>query len=119
MPNTEGPKGKAGSRKGLKPRWFHILLALADHDLHGLEIMEEVNQRTRGDVHLWPGMLYGSLKQMSDEGLIVETEPPEGSAAGGGRPRYYGITQAGRRALADEVAKLSSYVADALAKDVT
>jgi DNA-binding PadR family transcriptional regulator len=81
--------------------------------------MEEVRERTQGDVHLWPGMLYGALKQMSEEGLIEETDPPDDAEAGGGRPRYYRITEKGRGALSVEVARLSGYVAAALAKNVT
>jgi len=109
---------KKNGRKRLKPQWFHILLALADQELHGLEIMEEVGQRTDGEIHLWPGVLYGSLKQMSEEGLIRETDPPEDADPGGGKPRYYAITEEGREVLAAEVARLSSYVAAALAKNV-
>lgn len=105
-------------RKALKPHWFHILLSLADQDLHGLQIMEEVSERTEGDVHLWPGMLYGSLKQMTEEGLIQETEPPADADPGGGKPRYYRITENGRSVLSAEVARLSSYVTAALAKNV-
>jgi DNA-binding PadR family transcriptional regulator len=108
-----------GRRRSLKARYFHILLSLADEDLHGLQIMEDVSARTQGDLHLWPGMLYGSLKQLADEGLVEETDPPDDAGAGGGRPRYYRITEEGRRALSAEVARLSSYVAVALAKNVT
>ena len=39
----------------LSPQWFQILLALADHDLHGLAITKEVFDRTEGVMHLWPG----------------------------------------------------------------
>lgn len=105
-------------RKTLKPQWFHILLSLADRDLHGLEIMEEVSERTDGDIHLWPGALYGALKEMSEEGLIEETGAPDGAESGGGRPRYYSITGGGRAALSADVARLSSYVAAALAKNI-
>lgn len=97
-------------RKPLKPHWFQILLALADHDLHGLQIMEEVSERTRGAVHLWPGMLYGALKSMLEEGLVVETEMPECEQVAGGRPRYYGITEIGRNVLIADVQRLSAYL---------
>ena len=60
----------------MKAHWFQILLALADRDLHGLQIMDEVGERTDGEMHLWPGMLYGSLKRMLELGLVVETEAP-------------------------------------------
>ena len=89
--------------KALKSHWFQILLALADHDLHGLAIMREVSQRTEKRMHLWPGMLYGSLKRMADENLVTEIEPSADARSGGGRPRYYSITASGRRTLVAEV----------------
>ena len=41
-------------------------------DRHGLEIMRDVLERTEGDLHLWPGMLYGTLKELVDAELVVE-----------------------------------------------
>lgn len=96
--------------KALKPHWFQILLALSGQDLHGLEIMEEVSERTSGAVHLWPGMLYGSLKRMLDEGLVVEVDAPEGAPELGGRPRYYQLTERGRERLTVEARRLAEYV---------
>ena len=61
----------------LPAHWFQILLALADHDLHGLAITKEVFDRTEGRMHLWPGMLYGALKKLADAGLVTETRAPE------------------------------------------
>jgi DNA-binding PadR family transcriptional regulator len=110
------PRGRTG--KVLKPHWFQILLALADHDLHGLQIMEEVSERTGGDMHLWPGMLYGSLKGMLEDGLVAESEAPEGAQAGGGRPRYYSITEKGHERLRAEVRRLSGYLDAAKAKNL-
>src|SRR6186713_142881 len=71
----------------LPAHWFQILLALADHDLHGLAITKEVFDRTEGRMHLWPGMLYGALKKLADAGLVTETRAPEHFESGGGRPR--------------------------------
>ena len=100
----------------LSPQWFHILLALADHDLHGLDITREVFDRTGGHVHLWPGMLYGALKRMNDAGLVDEVSPPRGFAAAGGRPRFYRITALGRRVCAGEAERLAQFVDAARAK---
>ena len=58
--------------QALKPRWFHILLALSDKDLHGSDIMRGVLEQSDGDLRLWPAMLYGSLEQMMDRDLIDE-----------------------------------------------
>lgn len=104
--------------KPLKPHWFQILLALADQELHGLEIMDEVSRRTDGAVYLWPGMLYGSLKRMLDEGLIEETAPPENAPERGGNPRYYRLTQSGRTRLSEEARRLASYVDAARSKNL-
>jgi DNA-binding PadR family transcriptional regulator len=100
----------------MKPHWFQILLAIADQDLHGLEIMDEVSERTGGAMHLWPGMLYGSLKRMLDEGLVVEVDAPPDAEEKGGRPRYYSLTPLGRERLQEEARRLASYVDAARAK---
>jgi len=94
----------------LPPHWFQILLTLADRDLHGLAITKDVFDRTDGQLHLWPGKLYGALKKMVDAGLVVETDAPGAFESGGGRPRFYRITAYGRRACAAEASRLARYV---------
>ena len=102
----------------LEPHWFQILLALADHDLHGLGIMNEVLERTGGRMRLWPGMLYRNLAKLTDMGLAIEVETPKDAEPGGGRPRYYRITAAGRRACAAEAERLAAFVDAARQKRV-
>ncbi len=111
MPSNE-------SKSSLKAHWFQVLLTLADQQQHGLAIMDDVLERTEGHMRLWPGMLYGALKQMSDAGLITETPAPPGGHAGGGRPRYYGITDTGREACAEEARRLERFVQAARAKSL-
>jgi DNA-binding PadR family transcriptional regulator len=94
----------------LSPHWFQILLSLADEDRHGLGIMNDVLERTGGQLKLWPGMLYRNLSKLAADGLVVEVEAPADAAIGGGRPRYYRITAAGRRACAAEAGRLASFV---------
>ena len=94
----------------LEPHWFQILLALADRDLHGLGIMNDVLERTGGRMRLWPAMLYRNLGRLSDLGLVVEIAAPERSPVGGGRPRFYRITALGRRACAAEAQRLAGFV---------
>lgn len=106
------------STEALKPHWFQILLAVADGPLHGTAIMEEVLERTDGTMKLWPGTLYGSLRDMDDEGLIEETPAPEGAPTEGGKRRFYGITIKGREELRAEVHRLASFVRTAREKQV-
>ena len=102
----------------MKSAWFQILLSLADRDLHGTAMMEEVLDRTGGGVRLWPGTLYGSLAELVGEGWIEEREPPPGAPTEGGKRRFYGITAEGRRVLAEEAERLAAYVEVARSKRV-
>ena len=96
--------------------WFQILLSLADEPRHGLGITKDVFDRTEGQMHLWPGMLYGTLKKLTQADLVDEIDVPPGFESGGGRPRFYRITASGRRLCADEAEKLARYVDTARAK---
>jgi DNA-binding PadR family transcriptional regulator len=109
MPKTTPPAP-------LEPHWFQILLALADRDLHGLAIMNDVLERTGGRMRLWPGMLYRALGRLADIGLVTEIEPPADAPIAGGRPRFFRITTAGRRAGAAEAERLAGFVAVARRK---
>jgi len=100
----------------LKPHWFHILLTLADRDVHGTAIMEEVLERTDGRIRLWPGKLYGALHEMADAGLIQEVGPPADAPSEGGKRRFYSISRSGRVVLRDEVDRLATLVQVARAK---
>jgi DNA-binding PadR family transcriptional regulator len=94
----------------LPPHWFQILLALADQDLHGLAIMNDVLERTDGRMRLWPAMLYRNLARLTEQALVAEIEAPARAEIGGGRPRFYRITPLGRRACAAEAQRLAGFV---------
>src|SRR5688572_22677123 len=64
------------SERPLPPHWFQILLALANRDLHGLGIMNDVLAQTAGQMRLWPAMLYRNLGRLTTAGLVEEIEPP-------------------------------------------
>jgi len=102
----------------IKAQWFHILLALADRALHGTAIMEEVLDRTDGEIRLWPGMLYGSLGELEEHGWIAEVDPPPDAPTEGGRRRFYTTTPEGRAVLDEEVGRLAGLVRAARTKGV-
>jgi DNA-binding PadR family transcriptional regulator len=89
----------------LRPPVFHILLALAPRDRHGLGIAAAVEETTDGAVQLGPGTLYRSLKEMLRDGLIREVAPP--SEDEDPRRRFYGITARGRDAVQEEARRLA------------
>ncbi len=103
-----------GTRRRLKAAWFHILLALADGAQHGYAIRRSVKERTDGVVKLYPATLYGSIRDLSDQGLIEALEG-EDDPDDDQRRRYYRLTPAGRDALADEVGRLQEILDQARA----
>jgi DNA-binding PadR family transcriptional regulator len=94
----------------LKPHWFHVLLSLADDEQHGYGIMQEVLDRTDGQVRLWPATLYGTLKRLIDEQLIEESDERPAPELDDARRRYYGLTTLGQKVLAAESARLEDLV---------
>ncbi len=105
-------------KQTMKPHWFQILLALADVPKHGTAIMEAVLDRTERAMKLWPGTLYGSLRELEAAGWLSETRPPADAPTEGGKRRFYRITSEGRNALVAEVRRLDSFVQAARAKRV-
>jgi len=94
----------------LKPNWFHVMLSLANEDLHGYGIMLEVRERTNGKIRLWPATLYGTLERLLDEGLIAEANQRPPAGEDDARRRYYHLTSLGRRVLAAESTRLEDLV---------
>lgn len=95
---------------------FHILLALADGELHGYGIMKEVAARTEGKVRLGPGTLYGSIKRLIEEGLIEESDARPDPALDDERRRYYRLTDFGQRVTIAETRRLAHLVGMARAR---
>lgn len=93
----------------LKPQWYHILLALAEGDLHGYAIQRAVLDRTDGAMRLWPAMLYRSLGTLEEEGLIRQAPTPNDEPEDE-RRQYYALTSAGRARLLEETAMLARWV---------
>jgi len=94
----------------LKSQWFHILLSLAGEEQHGYGIMQEVFQRTTGQVRLWPATLYGSLRRLIESGLIEESDERPAPELDDARRRYYRLTPLGRRVLDAECERLQELV---------
>jgi DNA-binding PadR family transcriptional regulator len=93
----------------LPPAVFHILIALGEGEKHGYAVMQEVADRTGGEVRMSPGTLYGSIRKMLDEGLIEESfRRPAAAPTGDERRRYYRLTRFGRSVAAAEADRLAA-----------
>lgn len=101
MPTAPGP---------LKHHWYLMLVSLSAGHRHGLAIARDVREFSGGRVTLWPAMLYGSLEDLCDAGWVEEIQDAARRPDDNERKRYYGITRAGRAALAAETNRLADLV---------
>jgi DNA-binding PadR family transcriptional regulator len=92
------------------PAVFNILFALAGGEKHGYEIMKQVRRDTHGAVKMGTGTLYGSIKRMLADGLIIEAGDRPVPALDDERRRYYRATDRGERVLAAELQRYSEVV---------
>jgi DNA-binding PadR family transcriptional regulator len=104
------------SQAGLTPAMFHVLLALADGDKHGYAILKEVGEHSGGEVHLSTGTLYGVIKRLLEEGLIVELTGRHAPEHDDQRRRYYRLTGDGRAVAVEETRRLEKLLARARSK---
>jgi DNA-binding PadR family transcriptional regulator len=94
----------------LTPAVFHVLVALADDELHGYAVIKEVSTRTGGRVELGTGTLYGIIKRLLADGLVVESKRRPPAIRDDERRRYYRLTPFGRAVVAAETARLEAMV---------
>ncbi|MEP6493918.1 MAG: PadR family transcriptional regulator [bacterium] len=99
----------------LSAQVFQILLSLVDDDLHGYAIIQDVAERTAGDVTLTASTLYAAIKRLLESGWIEECRqrPRVNDDA---RRRYYHLTTLGRQAARTEALRLERLAAMARAK---
>ncbi len=102
----------------MTPAVYQILLSLADGDRHGYGIMQEVDERTDGEMRLGPGTLYRSIKGLRKAGLIEALEVAEPKRGDDDRRRFYRITVSGRSMLEGEARRLARLVSQAETKRV-
>jgi PadR family transcriptional regulator PadR len=78
---------------------FLILALLENRPQHGYEIASEIERRSRGAISFLPASLYPVLYRLESRGFIKGRWL---EAAGERRRRYYTLTAAGRRELAQQ-----------------
>ena len=88
----------------LTPPIFYILLALATKERHGYDIMKQVENDSQGKVRLGAGTLYGAIKRMLEEKLIIEIDTAQA------RRKYYKLTEKGRSMFLNELQRYAEAV---------
>ena len=91
---------------------FYMLLSLATKERHGYDIMKQVEKDSQGKVKLGPGTLYGAIKRMLEEKLIVEINSSHT------RRKYYQLTEKGRSIFNNELQRYNQAVELAKQKDL-
>jgi DNA-binding PadR family transcriptional regulator len=112
------PQNNPETHEPLTPAMFHVLLALAGDDLHGYAILKEVELRTGGKVKLSTGTLYGIIKRLLADGLIVERRARPTDANDDDRRRYYRLTPQGREVAAAEAERMDEVLSIARARNL-
>ena len=90
----------------LTPVAFEILLALAEGERHGYDVMIEIERRTAGRISPNPGTLYRALDRLVQEGLLTTAV----RAAEGESRRIFTLSPLGRDVAGAEAARLSDQV---------
>lgn len=86
---------------------LHILLALAESNLHGYGIMQAVKRQSGGTYKIGPGTLYSNLDRLLASGLVSESER---RLKDGETRREYSLTNSGERVLRLEIRRLRQVV---------
>ena len=104
---TQDPGTVTDNDRPLSSAALHILLALAESDLHGYGIMQSVKRQSGATFKLGPGTLYANLDRLLASGLVAEAER---KMKNGEARREYCLTSSGARALRLEVLRLRQMV---------
>jgi PadR family transcriptional regulator len=81
-----------------------ILKALSLQPLHGLGVSRRVEQITHGAYVVRPGSLFPALHRLEENGWLAAEW---GQSENNRRAKYYRLTAAGERQLAEEAAEWS------------
>jgi DNA-binding PadR family transcriptional regulator len=90
---------------------FHVMVALAGEDRHGYGIIKDVSNSTGGAMQLTASTLYGIIKRLLADGMIVETTARVASPQDDPRRRYYRLTPLGRQLALREAERMERSVA--------
>jgi len=108
------PVRDASALLPLTPQVFQILLSLSDGPVHGYAVINDIRDRTDGEMQLTASTLYDALARLLDQSLIAEIDPPDDERDS--RRRYYALTAGGRNVLVAETRRLERLLAMAKQK---
>lgn len=87
---------------------FHILVAVAEAERYGYDMLQEVQDASGGNLHPSIGSLYLAIQRLEKQGLIVESTDEPGARRQDSRRRYYRATPLGLEVAAAEADRLAA-----------
>ena len=90
----------------LQPHVFHILLSLIERERHGYSIIQDIAEKTGGDITLGTRTLYAAIKRMVGAGLLREVPKPADADSDDPRRRYYKSTELGLAVAREEALRI-------------
>ena len=103
---TKRLSGSPESFLPLTPVAFEILLAVAEGERHGYDVMIEIERRSGGRISPNPGTLYRALDRLVQEGLLTSAV----RSVDGESRRVFSLSALGRAVAAAEAARLADQV---------
>jgi DNA-binding PadR family transcriptional regulator len=100
----------------LSPRVFQILISLADGPRHGYAVIQEIAERTDGEIRLTASTLYDALTRLVDQEWIEEVPAPADADGHDSRRRYYRLSEFGREVARREALRLEQVLESAREK---
>lgn len=83
-----------------------VLKTLSWRPMHGLAVLQSIEQTTKQRLQVEEGALYPALHRLEDKGWL---EAEWGHTDRGRPAKFYRLTTAGRRQLTRELSKWASY----------
>jgi PadR family transcriptional regulator PadR len=84
-----------------------LLKLLAEREMYGYEISQELIRRSGGYFETKEGLLYPTLHRMTQDGLLASEWR---TSAEGRRRKYYRITRRGRAMLKERAAEWQEFI---------
>lgn len=111
MPTSPEPD----PHRPLHPLEFRILLAVLDGPSYATRIVEEIEERERGRMKIYPANLFRRIRDLLAKGLLEECASPEGADP---RSTYLRPTAKGHAVARAEAQRMNELVAEAARHDL-
>ena len=103
---TEFPP-EIADRLPLHPNDYLVLFKLSQGECHGYGITKGIEDETGGLVRIDPSNLYRTIKRLSQDGLVADSDRRK-TGDGQERRKFYRITPLGKRVVAAEAHRMES-----------